>query len=188
MLDNCPARVCVEILDVDAIENRLVVADSQNDRSRHAHVFATLTDLRMVGVVHMVGGVAIVLHDEARLSLVEEELDPLPLILGIAVTAQLKIRQGRADASLGKPLAGRAGDLEGNPRRRHREPRGVRVRMRAREECQRPSPRVRSFRASLMDAPCRVGSVAASGQNTLGRFSLTLRTFVSVPASRTGVL
>ena len=39
-----------------------------------------------------------------------------------------------------------------------------------------------------MDAPCRVGSVAANGQNTLGRFSLTLRTFVSVPASRTGVL
>jgi hypothetical protein len=67
----------------------------------------------VIDVVEVVGGVAIVLHDEAGLALFQEKTDALVLVLGLAETAELEdppgfgAVAGGVAAAVERRLAGR---------------------------------------------------------------------------------
>ena len=80
----------VVVAHVDSVQDRLVVADALDHRPGLPHVLAPGHHFGVVNVVEMVGGVPVVFHDETRLTLLQEEQDPLPFILGVAMPAQLE--------------------------------------------------------------------------------------------------
>ena len=90
MLDDGAAGMAVGALDRDAVEADRDLADALHHRTRLADVLATGHHVRMVDVVEMVRGVAIVFHQEPGFAVMEQEFDPLVLVFGLAEAGQLE--------------------------------------------------------------------------------------------------
>ena len=68
VLDHTPAGMGVYRGNVDAVQHRLVVLETLDDSADHPYVLVARHHVGMIKVVEVIGDVAIVLHDEARLA------------------------------------------------------------------------------------------------------------------------
>ena len=114
VLHDATARMAVGRLDRDAVERHRDFADALHHGAGLADVLPPCDDVRMVDVVEVVGRIAIVLHQEAGFAVLQQELDALVLVLGLAEARQLEDppRLGaialREAAAVERRLAGQA--------------------------------------------------------------------------------
>ena len=90
MLNHGTAGVAVGAFDGQTIEANGHIANALHHGARHAHVFAPRYHFRVVDVVEMVRGVAVVFHQEAGLAVLQQELDALVFVFGFAEARQLE--------------------------------------------------------------------------------------------------
>ena len=77
------------------------VPHALHDGTRQADVLSPRQHFRVVDVVAVVGGIAVMLHDESGFAVLEQELYPLILILGFAEAAELEDPPGLAAVAIG---------------------------------------------------------------------------------------
>src|SRR5690606_22707905 len=69
MLYDAAARMTVDLVDRDIVEYGEEITDAHNHRTGETDVFSSRDHAGMIDIIEMIGGIPIVLHDEAMFAL-----------------------------------------------------------------------------------------------------------------------
>ena len=88
-----------------AVQAYIDIAHALHYSASQAYIFSPGDDFRVIHVITVITGIAVVLHDEACLAVLQQKFDPLVLVFGFTESTELKNPPGLGSISGGVPSA-----------------------------------------------------------------------------------